>query len=448
MFFIKIIFSILLIFIITKLFKRAAGSLSPIKLNTFSLSYYTIFVYCVIGSIIIFLGFRNHYLIEKVSEESINITNIALFYTFLALPISLIVSNYFFGIKNYEKFYVDYLNKKVIINSRTEKKAYILVYILSILGIFSFLYMFYKIGYIPLFRAMFGNIDKNLVKIQVSRNFSGNEYIKNLLVLNMIPTLSHVSYIYYRTTLKNRWKFLFIILFIFSIFSKTYNLEKSPIIIYLFQFFLIEILIGNVKSMNILYKYIFNLSILFIIIYYFTSNYHGRFFTIQSGPLGRLLLTQIATGYLHFQAFPNYYNYLNGASFPKSISWIFGASNSGNRSGRIVMELFNPNSVADGTAGVMNSIFIAEAYANFGYLGVLISPWVVGFIISFISNFIILQNKTPLSIAAYVVIMITYTNALVGGFVDFVYNIGVIFIMLILISISIISNEGKLIIKF
>lgn len=74
----------------------------------------------------------------------------------------------------------------------------------------------------------------------------------------------------------------------------------------------------------------------FLFVYYATTNYSGGLFTLKSGPIPRLILTQIATCYLHFQAFPNIHSYLNGASFPTAISWIFNTDQSWIRSGRVV----------------------------------------------------------------------------------------------------------------
>ena len=56
------------------------------------------------------------------------------------------------------------------------------------------------------------------------------------------------------------------------------------------------------------------------------------------------------------------------------------------RSARVIMEYLNPEGVVSETTGVMNSLYMAEAYANFGNLGLLLSPIIVGFTMIFYIN--------------------------------------------------------------
>ena len=58
----------------TYLFYKAAGTLSPKKLNMISFSYYLILIFAFVGASCVFCGFRNHYLIQKVSETTIDKT--------------------------------------------------------------------------------------------------------------------------------------------------------------------------------------------------------------------------------------------------------------------------------------------------------------------------------------------------------------------------------------
>lgn len=440
----RIILVIILFLFFISLFKISSGSLSITKLNVSSLSFYTLLMYCFIGSCMIFLGFRDHYLVKKASEDAISKTSIALFYSYLALPLGMIIINRMMGIKKYNKFYNDYLERDIVDINTHQKSIYSIIVALSFVGFLGLIYTFYKIGYIPIVKVITEKADTSVLRIQISRGFKGNQYIRNLLVLNMIPNLSYISYVYYRILHTKRWKYQFIFLLLLSIICKTLSFEKSPVIVYLFQFYLLEIFLGNIKSIKKPLFYMGVLVILFLFIYYATTNYSGELFTLKSGPIPRLILTQIATCYLHFQAFPNIQAYLSGASFPTAISWIFNTDQSWIRSGRVVMEIFNNSGVKEGTAGVMNSIYLAEAYANFGIIGILISPWLVAFIMSIVSNFILKQRKTPMNIVLYLIVTYTFSNLLIGGFVDFFYNIGLVFSFILIIGIDLIYRKGKI----
>lgn len=448
MFYMNLILVISILIFTTFLFLFASGSLSLKKLNLISLSFYILLNFSIIGTCVIFIGFRDHYLLKKVSERTIYYTSMFLFYSYLALPLSIIIFNRLSGIKNYREFFNNYVDKDVVDIESSQKSVFSILIIFSFFGLIALGYTFYKIGYIPIIRVFLENIDTNVVRIEVSRNFEGIELIRNIFALNMIPTLSFVSYIYYRMLNKKSWKYLFIFLLFLSIICKTYNFEKAPVVFYLFQFYLIEIFLGNVKSIKKPIIYFSLLGIIFMIIYYTLTDYEGSIFTLSHGPFSRLFITQIATCYLHFQAFPNIHEFLKGASFPTTVSWIFNSDKSWVRSGRVVMEIFNQTGVRKGVAGVMNSIYLAEAYANFGIAGALISPWIVGFIMAIVSNFILKQRKTPMNIVLYLIVSYTFSNLLVGGFIDFFYNIGLLFTFILLIGIDSIYRGGKIYVKF
>ena len=57
--------------VFTFLFYKAAGTLSLKKINIISFSYYSIVIYSYIGASLVYLGFREHYLIQKISDETI-----------------------------------------------------------------------------------------------------------------------------------------------------------------------------------------------------------------------------------------------------------------------------------------------------------------------------------------------------------------------------------------
>jgi hypothetical protein len=93
------------------------------------------------------------------------------------------------------------------------------------------------------------------------------------------------------------------------------------------------------------------------------------------------------------------------------------------RSARVIMEYLNPEGVINGTTGVMNSLYIAEAYANFGIVGLLLMPIIAGFTIIYIYNLIIgTSTKTPIKIALFA--YFSFNLPLLGGMVGFMWNVG------------------------
>ena len=436
--FVKCLIVIVNIGLFTLAFANASGSLGLKKLNLYSISYYYMLIFCMIGGSIIFLGFKNQYLIQKVTEEkTITETYFALSYSLIALPICISWFNSFLGVKNYRSFYYEYISKEV---DCSEYRDIIFGFCcgFTLIGLAALIYTFVCFGGIPLVDALLNGYS-DAARISISHNFSGNQYVKNILAMAMIPILSYIAYIYFKATKEKKWKLLFIFLFALSIVCKTYDLEKAPVVFYICYFYLIDCMMGNIKNLKKAVAIVLFAVVFILLVYTLIGN--NVVISLSSGPLSRLLITQIATLFLHVQSFPKLHPFLNGASFPA----ILGGQ--GMRSGRVVMGIYYADRIANGTAGVMNSLFVGEAYANFGWIGVIIAPIAVGFVISTIPTIVLKQRKDPINMAIYVLLSYNYATALIGGYVDFFYNAGAIIVIGVLVMFKVISRKGILIIS-
>lgn len=441
----KLLIVIMAFLIYTYFFKKAAGTLNILKLNIVSFAYYLILFFFFIGGSFVYLGFRDHYLIAKVMEEAvINKTYCILVYSIVSFPLSICVFQKLMGISNVKNYY----NKKlfdVTVFRENTNIVWIVVAALGMIGIAAMVYVFQCIGYFPLERLWStSGSELSVNRIEITRGFKGNVYIRNIVMLMVTPMLSYIAYLYMRLTKQRKWQLLFALLFLYSVIAKTYNYEKSPVIWYLFYFYILEILLGNKKVIKWLVG-IGIIGIIFILwLYYGIFGYAGNLFTLSNGPVSRLLITQAATLFLHIQAFPELSPYLEGTSMSRLWGKILGLSSSGIRSGRVVMELFNPVGVENGTAGVMNTFFAGEAYANWGILGTLLAPIYVGFLYSLVTCYFLKQKKTPLTIGIYVIVFVNFSQILLGGFVDYLYPLPVAIMVALLLGISVLKNRGKI----
>lgn len=440
----RIVIVMVAFLIYTFLFYKAAGTLSLKKLNLISIAYYFGLVFCVIGASLIFCGFRNNYAITRLEDKVAVKTYIILMWALIAFPLTTWICNSLIFRINMKKEYNTMLEKDVIIERNTNFVCF-LVSALGVICIFSIIYVFKCIGFFPLIKLLTSDATELAVtRIQVTKNFSGNTYVRNIIMSALTPILSYISYVYMRATNQDKWKALFIILFICSVLSKTYNFEKAPIVWYLFYFYIIEILMGNIKSIkNLLWIGATGTAIM-LFFYYVILDYTGKLFTISGGLGGRIFMTQITTLFSHVEIFPDICPYLEGASLPRIYAMLLSLNSSGIRSGRVVMELVHPEAVKAGTAGVMNSVFIAEAYANWGWVGVIIAPIYVGVLYSSFSCFFVKQKKTPLLIIAYLIIVLNFSQIFIGGFVDYLYPILVVLMLMVVLGISILKNRGKI----
>lgn len=423
----------------TRLFKKAAGNLKFTKMNMVSVLYYYILVFNLIGGSLVYIGFRDHYLIAKISEpENIDRTYYALAYTVIMFPLVLI------GMKHAMQLFVrkrginSFVWSEISYDARMSGIQFIVLLMILVCTLAT-AYVFLNLGYVPFLSIIKGeNLDA--LRQSGNRNFTGNQYIKNLLMSTMTPFVSYITYIYYRITKQKTWGFMFVYMALLSVIVLTYDFAKTPIITYLLGIYLLEVMLGNVSSNKRFTRLVFTAAALLVFFYAVIFGAGGSLFSIYTGPVGRIIFTQIATLFLHVEAFPREMPFLNGASFNGWMSFLFPAAEN-LRSGRVVMTIFNPQGVETNTAGVMNTIFIGEAYANFGWAGILIAPIVFGIVIGFFAYLLPGLRKSPFTILLYVQLTLQFITIVEGGFVDIFYSASVIFyILLTLLLYSLASH--------
>lgn len=409
------------------LFKKASGTLNPAKTNIVSYAFYLFIIPSFIGASLVYLGWIDHYMIKKITDtQTIDKTYLLISATAILFPLAMIIWAKVFKV-NTEKDYNAYLKKPTEI--RGEKSVFIVTLGAAIICLFFTAVMFYKMGTIPLIDLVLGRDGSHMSaeRIEISTGTQMNTYVRNLLVLTFTPILSYLAFVYALTTKKKRWIGLFIVLLGASFLIKTYNFAKSPLAFYIFAFVILYIVIKGtipIKKLAI----VVGLCVFTILFMYIRSGISiSQMFDIYNGPLGRTLFTQVGTLFLHVDLFPQHLPFLEGRSFSPTILNIFTDGWHHFRSGAVVMHFYAPEKVYEGIAGVMNTLFVGEAYANFGMKGAFASIIYVGIVIKSAFLYLIKTKKTPMNIMIYIVLTTLLVNAIQGGFVDFVYNSSIIF---------------------
>lgn len=404
------------------LFYKASGTLNPIKVNVITYFFYLFILHNFLGSSLVFLGLKKHYLISKiVNENTINKTYFIICFTALVFPIAMIVVSRLFKV-NVRKQYEEFLKKSIIIEN--DDYIFIVTSIISIFCLILTIVMFKRMKTIPLINLIFnrGLSSMGVDRINISKGTYINQYLRNFLVLGITPLLSYLAYIYYKCTKKRNWGILFLLLFIASIFIKTYNYAKSPVITYIFMFVFINIIIkGKIKLKSLIKFAVLGIGVLGIMYIKMGYNFSNGI-DIYSGPFGRFIFTQIATLFLHVDLFPNFIPYLNWRSLSPSILGLIFNGSKHIRSGRAVMQFYSPDKVVNGTAGVMNTLFVGEAYANFGIIGVILGVIYVGIIFESVYLMFIKNKKTPTNVIMYIFATQTLVEVSQSGFTDYIYN--------------------------
>jgi len=420
------------------LFQKVSGSLSLLKPNLNSLIfYYSLFVSCYIGSLLIALDIDHYYMINKLDHESSRYIGFAaVSFVMVMMPLTMYIVSKLAGFDAKQEFN-SYLKKPVEEPFKEKNEFYLIFLGLSLVCMLAVAYTLLKTNQVPLIELLKGNFSElGRLRIEAARNFHGNVYIRNIFAIALTPLLSLIAYIYAAKTHRPKWVLLFLALFGCSVLISVYDLAKSPIIFYIIMFIFVRIYAGKLKlSTRKVYGYLISGVWLIIFMYVFIQGVKdlGSFLSYNSGPIGRIILAQISPTFLHIDIFGDALPYLNGRSLPSLfISWL---DMDQVRSARLVMANAFPNRIEDGTGGVLNTLFIAEAYANFGYLGIILAVIYVGVLVQLLYIIFIRLPKNPVFLCLFIYFAINIPRTLVGGFADFLFNPIWIFITCLFVGI-------------
>lgn len=444
-----LLLSLLILFISFKLFKKAAGSMQLTKLNMISwVFYFNLVIQSFFAAVMVVNKVDDHYMIDKLYNQNLSRLYgwLAVMYTMLTMPIGMIFVNLFFKGKM-SVLMRDYAKKPIIsIFSKQDSYVRFPLYILCVLSILSILYVFSCLPEIPILKAIKGNasaLELAGLRADVSRGFTGNSLIKNILGVALTPILTFVFYGYYKKTKSKQDLVVFSIMFFFSFLILTYNLEKSRFVFFLLGFMFLKILIDGAIQKKVLIYFGSATMILIVVAYLKVAKSNDilwLFSNYNSGILGRIFLSQAGGTYLMFDYFPRVYDFIGVNSLSTVLSNIFDLDHSV-RAARLVMLKANPHFAE--SSGVVNSLFIGEAWANFGIIGVIIAPLYVGVVIQTLFRLLLSLKKTPIILA--LLTFFSYNSSITGGINDYFYNMGY-FILVTIIVITYLAGKALYII--
>lgn len=441
---IYVVLTLIICIISGYLFKVGCGTISIYKLNMMSvIFYYYLILQCVIGSVLIVNGWESYnWELAAISNPNVRLYGYwAVMYTMIAFPIGMIICNILFKQKNIQKKFQNYCTQPIlserIYNPKIVKYMLILLSIISILSVLYVIIIVREIGLIKMFSESSAS-ELAGFRTEAGRSFSGITFIKNIFALMLCPLMSYIAFGYKikdNTIFNKIW---FYSLFLFSILIVTYNLEKAPIIVYLLGFLFFRIYTGKWLTQRTILILAVCLVFLVSLMYIFIMQTDTEQLAVAI--LNRITISSVGGLYLDFDIFPAKHDFLYFSSFSDEIRVLFGTEQN-ERSARIAMIFANPDAVKSGIAGVINCLFIGEAWANWGIIGLIASPIYVGFVIQMFYTLFLNLNKTPLFLGLF--IKYTFASSITGGVNDYLYNSNIIFLFFTVSLILIIAQILK-----
>lgn len=240
---------------------------------------------------------------------------------------------------------------------------------------------------------------------------------------------------------KNRWKILFVLMLLFVFLLSVIGGSTGSFIFYIaILLYLRYLLVGKLIYLR---EVIVILFIIFLSFAYFKSDDDASVKFIFNHIFSRAFFDQTKGFYFALQIFPAVNPHLVFSSSAIWLNELFGLTPSLDY-GHILMYNYVPEAVKAGYAGHFTSLFITEMWSNFGWIGVLIGPVWVGFVISLFHYYFIYSGKSILSLVYYAHLSI-FGFGYYSDFVRFYYPVNIILLYLGPVIILII---GLLVFKF
>ncbi|MGV3763839.1 oligosaccharide repeat unit polymerase [Parapedobacter sp.] len=440
-----IVVGIAVLFISVAFFKRAAGTLNPLKLNMISwIAYYNIFLQCFFSALLVVYSVDDHYQISKISNPASRVMGYwAIMYTMILFPTGMLLASKLFGVK--PKILLARYTSSPIVPLSSKRDSYLRfpLYLISVLCVGAVAYTYVMMREIPILQLLSGGDALLLAGLreEVGREFAGNTILRNVFGILLTPIISYIAYCYYRMTNSRKDCIWFWVMFVLSVLILTYNIAKAPVILYFLGFLFLRIYEkGQIKKWVLVGSGLGALCILLVMYSFLSPSDSEILFGLNFGIPGRILLSQSTGIYYSFDTFPVYHDFLGFSSFSQLTS-VLGIEPS-ERSARVIMERFHPGAVDAGTAGVANSLFIAEAWSNFGWAGLLVSPIYVGFLVQTMYVFFLKMKKTPLFLGLFV--YFSYKGGISGGFNEYLYHPIMVILSFLLLLILFLSKYLKI----
>ncbi|MEE0706530.1 MAG: hypothetical protein UCH28_09145 [Adlercreutzia sp.] len=432
--------------IITVLFRYAAGSLGVRSLNLINTTYYIFAIQGYLGTSLAYLGLNSgHYIISVIPREAIELAMILVIATGIALPLVVIFWNVVFGNFDMKKRWHSFVDQGISRNI-DEKKLQLAVLLMMLVVVASTVYTFSVIGYVPMLDVLFGGSSGAAADLRAdaSRGFAGNVYIRGFGMIALAPLTSFFCLAGLSLFGGRRWRALFLASIALAFIALTYDLEKSPSAYFVFALFVLSQILGKKWSVGRTALIIGSLAGILVLAYLVVYGISSISLSFESGLLSRLTSTSAGALMLHLTVFPEHVQFLDGSGLP-GFSHLFGSDPDAARSSRIVMYFFNSGGVEAGTAGVMNAMFVGEAYANWGMVGVIFAIVVVGTCIGVSHNCLIQLDKSITAVLLYITLVRLNILMLFGGFADYLYNSTMLVSVATILLVSLFANKKRVI---
>lgn len=292
--------------------------------------------------------------------------------------------------------------------------------VLLLLSLFGFVYIFLNSPSWPMLDAILGRNDEALSgRISFRNDFNGSDFIKNLIAFSSSALYFYISLS--RRLIHSDGIIHFFLSLMLVILIYTYNSQKGAILNISIGALIIYCMVRGFISIRNFCILIF-LGVLSILTLFSLVKGIPLSYLIDSGGkliIGRLFLGNIEGFFNSLELFPHVIDDKTGLVGLPSIFQEALTGSTQEPSKLLLMKYFDLNGVQNGTSGFITSYFMAEAWANYNILGVLLAPISIAINIFLVDYVIYKKGKNILTLTFYAVMYLQFQ--LHGEFVGFLY---------------------------
>ncbi len=264
---------------------------------------------------------------------------------------------------------------------------------------------------------------------QMGNAFAGKYHWFELFfrdVLLFIVLVAYAEYLFFKNKFNRYFLIAFIPLLFFSMIMAT---EKGPLVDLLITFWILHLIVRNKGKVDPqkVFKFGFAIISILVVMYLLFMGTTGVGSSLAS-LFSRAMTGQIQPAYHYLEMFPEYEGWLYGRSLPNPKGIIpfehYKLTTE-------VMHFVNPQLRAMGITGSMPTIFWAELYANFSFVGVLFGSFLVGMLLYVLNYLIFNLPFNAMSLALYAYLIMHYKSLATTSFSNYIFDLDLITVLII-----------------
>ncbi len=287
-----------------------------------------------------------------------------------------------------------------------------------------------------------GAAESKVARSLMGNDFSGSYHWYSLFMKHLLTLSTYAFFANYLISKTIKSKLIFIVAFVLASLSALISAEKAPFIWLLIGLFLVYSLVrknGSYGTGKILL--ISAIMVGFLVVFYTIFMGVEDINVAVLSVFSRAFTGGIAPAYYYFEFIPTHQDFLLGRTFPNPGGLLPFEPY------RLTVEVVNwkfPSVVEKGIVGTAPTVFWAEMYANFSWFGVLISPFIVGFLLHLLYlKFNTLEN-TPIKAGLIIWLAMHYMHLSDTSLSGFIVDIVFIFVTIFTIGIIAVSNNFRI----